>query len=461
MCTPFLWIEWFFMVCWFFNVLTIMANTYSHYLYYKAPPEVYASGMPRMATRLEAAYHRFWRRQSEAGSNGSASSGAAPRPSSKPAFCMWRSSTMIAPISADFQSSPAHRGSYSNPSSRHGSITENSDSCLGSPTASLRRLRAERSCARLHRLHSNPSLEPNSPGRMRRQRTQRLSGQGLRMRPPSMAAYAACAMAPARAPSVAPAPAPALSTVHSGDDSTVVALDAESAVRDAASPAPENSPPRRLAGGVKFAAEVSSKGGETSSKEPSPAAERPSASVAADASEDASQGTSSSTKQVPRWRRLQRMSLFLSGRIRLRGSASSSDRDSTRESERDDTPWSVRQRRYRGTQVHDRRAFEGAFVEAEDLAEAVTATELDPVQAALVRKAFRLLDSMSSMVGEIGPSQVRRTPPHHPSSRHASPRLASPKSASPSGRWSTLRTTLEGCPRSCKRPTRIRMACGR
>ena len=397
-CTPLLWIEWFFMICWFFNVLTIMANTYSHYLYYKAPPEVYASGMPRLATKMEAAYRRFWRQQSDAVSKSSASISTAPPRLQR---SMWRSSTMIAPVSPVLAPSPARGDSYSNPSSRHNSLVEASDSRLGSPSASLRRLRAERSCARLHRLHSNPSLEPNSPGRMRlgRQRTQRLSGPGVRMRPPSMAAYAAAAMAPARASSVAPAPAPALSTVHSGDDPTVV--------RDAASPAPEDSLPARAAGAVKFAAEPSCKPTLTvESAESSPAAERPSGAVAADTSEDASQGASSSTRQVPpRWRRLQRMSLFLQGRSGRFG-GSGSDRSSSRESERDDAPWSSRQRRYRGTDVHAHRHFEGAFVEAEDLAEAVTATELDPVQAALVRKAFRLLDSMSSMVGEIGPSQM-------------------------------------------------------
>ena len=46
-----------------------------------------------------------------------------------------------------------------------------------------------------------------------------------------------------------------------------------------------------------------------------------------------------------------------------------------------------------------------AFLGGGGLAEQITATDLDPVQAALVRKA-RLLDSMSSMVGEIGPSQM-------------------------------------------------------
>jgi len=47
-----------------------------------------------------------------------------------------------------------------------------------------------------------------------------------------------------------------------------------------------------------------------------------------------------------------------------------------------------------------------AFMDAEELAQQVTGTELDPVSAVLVRKAFRLLDSMSSMVGEIGPRQM-------------------------------------------------------
>jgi hypothetical protein len=50
--------------------------------------------------------------------------------------------------------------------------------------------------------------------------------------------------------------------------------------------------------------------------------------------------------------------------------------------------------------------FEGAFVNAEDLAEQVTATDLDPVQAALVRKAFRLLDSMSALLGVLGPKEM-------------------------------------------------------
>ena len=51
-------------------------------------------------------------------------------------------------------------------------------------------------------------------------------------------------------------------------------------------------------------------------------------------------------------------------------------------------------------------AVEGAFMEPEELAERLTATELDPVQAALVRKAFRLLDSMSHMLGVLGPKQM-------------------------------------------------------
>ena len=62
--------------------------------------------------------------------------------------------------------------------------------------------------------------------------------------------------------------------------------------------------------------------------------------------------------------------------------------------------------RKRSTVAPFEHAFEGAFVDAEDLAEQVTATELDPVQAALVRRAFRLLDSMSATLGVLGPLQM-------------------------------------------------------
>ena len=73
-----------------------------------------------------------------------------------------------------------------------------------------------------------------------------------------------------------------------------------------------------------------------------------------------------------------------------------------------DASLSNSRRHRRGSQrLNSVLPMEGAFVDAEELAQQVTATELDPVQAALVRKAFRLLDSMSALMGVLGPEQMQ------------------------------------------------------
>lgn len=223
-----------------------------------------------------------------------------------------------------------------------------------SPSRLSRHISSKR--ALVSRQPTNPHLEPNSPAHSRR---------SVRAFPPAL-------KEPVPAPRCLPPKEPA-------------------------APRPSLAPERVGANGVTFAAEDISNAGEAAaSTAPSALAAAPAADAAV---EGESQGRSYAWPMLllPSMRRILREG-FINSKHPSQGSSTSSVTEGGQ--------LRTDRSRYKRNSIVP-KTFQGAFMEEEDLAQHVTATELDPVQAALVRKAFRLLDSMSSMVGEIGPRQMQ------------------------------------------------------
>ena len=140
-CRPVLWIELFFIACWGFCTLSIIANIIVHWFYYKAPPEVYASGLPRLSLLQSWLSQKLSRR-------GDAEVVWAEEDRARPS--MWRGDSALSdadPSRADASSAGGGRGAVE----RSAPLPQRLSS------VDLRRR------ASLRRQHTNPHLEPNSP----------------------------------------------------------------------------------------------------------------------------------------------------------------------------------------------------------------------------------------------------------------------------------------------------------
>ena len=377
-CRPFVWIEWFFLLCWLFNILTIICNIISHYLFYKAPPEVYAAGMPRIAAKLEscvkyvmASKHDHEKEPPKIWADGNESSKSLVHEINSPAAAAGGSG----------------RASLSQPggSPKLRICRDSSDPAAGQHPQRRR----------ISRQITNLDLEPNGASqdrsKLRRKRSSTrvmlaAGGDRSAQSPQVRVSQASPPVPPARMRSVEE---PATGTPREDGDKESGAAAAEETKKEPS---------------VTFA--------------PASAADEPDAEAAG------APATWIRKNKTVR-SRLRSIRDFVTHNPFTSSSLSSSSggrsshsggRDSMSENSLEEQSESRHGGFFgfrRGTVVPDtfvrglENAFDQhAFLEAEALAEQITATDLDPVQAALVRKAFRLLDSMSSMVGEIGPSQM-------------------------------------------------------
>ena len=413
-CMPVLWIEYFFLVCWSVCVLAIIGNMLTHWLYWKSPPEVYASGMPRAHAFHEWIGSKLHRRKL-AFRRGSSEEEDAAAGAAQPQ--MWRGESEL--ISA--------------PGSPLRSPMGSSNSMLGVPGGGgggvpggiLRRGRSSTHLV-LRRVPTNPFLEPNTPA-LRRQRSSaraphnilfKASGGGSAGRRSTELVAASTAAAEAEGfmphttdseghmPSLAessksfPARRVGDEPRRVGSKGVTFCSDADA---DASGDAPASSGSSGAAaeggGGAAEggAASSGSKGGGDDGGTGPEMSVRSKFRKAGDkvisnnkrGGADGADGAASGGSSCRR--RYNRMSRLASVLIRERNP---------------DLGERLNQRK-RGNKLGAVAPFEGAFVGSEELAAQVTAVELDPVQAALVRKAFRLLDSMSSSLGVLGPDQMR------------------------------------------------------
>lgn len=466
-CHPVLWIEWFFLLCWFFNVLTILANIFSHFLYYKALPEVYASGMPRISNLatvpISALTWLLTRRRTVDNSN------------SPPTMMMWRSSSSIHPSALTHGvPSPCRSGvpSASVTSSARGvawreagggreTVAPSICSVDSIPRAGAgsvvgdgapHSLRRHSTTPSLTHVISNPHLEPNSPGRARTQRRLRMVRHATRLghhRPHGALVSVVCT-SPNEKNAVSSTAPPTQSQYR------LDGLVEETAEIGAPARSNDDSAPVRIVGlGVPPPVSVAPPRltQPLVSVAPPPLTQPPSGTVTEDSTQEKTTNNdgveslppalpSAPPQTPPVVRALRSFRRIVQGSV-IRPScsvASSSSAPSTARSNRDSVA-SSRIGKRTSLIMPDflAGAMAGAFTETDELAAQVTATELDPVNAALVRKAFRLLDSMSSMVGEIGPQQV----PPLTASHNTLPPLTASHTLDRLSRLSTASHTLD------------------
>lgn len=484
-CRPVLWIEWFFLVCWIFCIVSIIGNMLVHWLYYRSLPEVYASGMPRITHRCYAVAERCYGRRRGRGDGGvdayayGTSGGAALTDEAAAAAAGGGGGSAV--ISGLVTSSPARGGANGG---AHALTSHPRRLNSLSPAASSRALVLTRAtsggsldrrgglerrgsltrsatrgdglrAAMLRRQHTNPILEPNAPHQ---------HGHRIRQQHRHASVKSICSSAsPTTTPKPTPNPTPQASCAdlpaaaeaakaEGGTKDRTVAMEEEEEEGKGSGGAVGDTEdgtygggPKRL--GVTF---VDPLGGARdallggSSPRVAPAhAHAPSAEAGAGGGREGARERAPPPSDAPSdpeatfrsvgltalvARRLFGRSFrgdglrpqttartglrrYISSVFAPRGSVldlATADASLSSASTPHDASLSNSRRHRRGSQrLNSVLPMEGAFVDAEELAQQVTATELDPVQAALVRKAFRLLDSMSALMGVLGPEQMQ------------------------------------------------------
>ena len=401
-CMPVLWIEYFFLVCWSVCVLAIIGNMLTHWLYWKSPPEVYASGMPRAHAFHEWIGSKLHRRKL-AFRRGSSEEEDAAAGAAQPQ--MWRGES-------DFVSAPG---------SPLRSPMGSSNSVLGVPGGGgggvpggiLRRGRSSTHLV-LRRVPTNPFLEPNTPA-LRRQRSSARAPHNILFKASGGDSEAAQHRAGGRldggggggglhaahdrqrrgtCPRSRAARASRRGEWATSVDQGRHLLQRRGRGRERRRPASSGS--AAAAGGRRGRGrrpEQRQQGGGDGGTGPEMSVRskfrKAGDKVISNNKRGGADGAASGGSSCRR--RYNRMSRLASVLIRERNP---------------DLGERLNQRK-RGNKLGAVAPFEGAFVGSEELAAQVTAVELDPVQAALVRKAFRLLDSMSSSLGVLGPNQMR------------------------------------------------------
>jgi len=472
-CSPMLWIEYFYMVCWCFVAVTIVANVVTHVLFYMKMSEVFMSSMPRIAYFLE----RRCRRR--------------PRGADRPSFFMEGSA-----ISPDVSPDRARRSQLT---SMHGSGSKFGSGSSGSSGSSSQKSSARAlalggggggSCTQIatQRTSFERASQEGSIGSMLlRSKMMRRQGTNVLLEPNSMpqspygkhgrrswaiAARGSIGLVqhgggggggPAR-PSLpsygeVEARAPPRKMFTSSESVTDEAADRIEGTPSAEGGADHHRQLVRYASKEPSLATIRSDGESkrscSSSSETSPMdleAQQPSAEATcgeAAAGADAAAAGKASGKEASGKVSFEAKAAAGSASAQPRplpvddgspaASPSKAGRDLATGDDASPSPsrssggrrrtvayarmmstirraslWS-KPRTARnlvasvmpfGGAAEDADANKGAFVNAEDLAENITAMELDPVQASLVRKAFRLLDSMSARLGVLGPAQL-------------------------------------------------------